>query len=220
MKCIFPFQNLSNNELTELNVNNKLIFPKLSDYKLLDADNCYISTPDFQNLYANNTDFCILHINIRSLNKNFEKLEELLSVLGKMPEIIAISETKLNSNLKTFLPGYTFIHNNSSTNAGGVGMFIKDTLSYKTTIEYQLNIMGCEEIWVKIQLNNTEKVFSVLYRHPNSKLSDFQSSFEKAIENLNKQKLIYRVIHRSVDKYFIPLLTLHYLFRLLLYILE
>ena len=26
---------------------------------------------------------------------------------------------------------------------------------------------------------------------PNSKLSDFQSSFEKAIENLNKQKLIY-----------------------------
>ena len=34
-------------------------------------------------------------------------------------------------------------------------------------------------------------LFSVLYRHPNSKLSDFQSSFEKAIENLNKQKLIY-----------------------------
>ena len=190
MKCIFPFQNLSNNELTELNVNNKLIFPKLSDYKLLDADNCYISTPDFQNLYANNTDFCILHINIKSLNKNFEKLEELLSVLGKMPEIIAISETKLNSNLKTSLPGYTFIHNNSSTNAGGAGMFIKGTLSYKTTSEYQLNIMGCEGIWVKIQLNNAEKVFSVLYRHPNSKLSDFQSSFEKAIENLNKQKLL------------------------------
>ena len=44
---------------------------------------------------------------------------------------------------------------------------------------------------MKIQLNNAEKVFSVLYRHPNSKLSDFQSSFEKAIENLNKQKLIY-----------------------------
>ena len=57
---IFPFQNLSNNKLTELNVNNKLIFLKLSDYKLLDADNCYIFTPDFQNLYANNTDFCIL----------------------------------------------------------------------------------------------------------------------------------------------------------------
>ena len=35
------------------------------------------------------------------------------------------------------------------------------------------------------------KSVSVLYRHPNSKLSDFQSSFEKAIENLNKQKLIY-----------------------------
>ena len=29
----------------------------------------------------------------------------------------------------------------------------------------------------------------------------------------------YRVIHRSVDKYFIPLLTSHYLFRLLLHVL-
>ena len=154
MKCIFPFQNLSNDELKELNVNGKLILPKLLNYKLLDADSCYISTPDFQNLYTNNTDFCILYINIRSLNKHFVKLE-LLSVLGKMPEIIVISETKLNSNLKAFLPGYTFIHNNSPTNAGGVGMFIKDTLSYKTTTEYQLNMMGCEEIWVKIWLNNT-----------------------------------------------------------------
>ena len=68
-------------------------------------------------------------------------------------------------------------------------MFIKDTLSYKTATEYQLNIRECEEIGVKIQLNNTE-VFSVLYRHPNSKLSYFQSSFKKAIEILNKQKLI------------------------------
>ena len=108
-----------------------------------------------------------------------------------MPEIIAISETKLNSNLKTFLPGYTFIHNNSPTIASVVGMFIKDTLSYKTATEYQLNIMGCEEIWVKIRFNNTEKVFSLLYRHPNSKLSDFQSFFEKTIEILNTQKLIY-----------------------------
>ena len=58
-------------------------------------------------------------------------------------------------------------------------MFIKDTLSYKTTTEYKLNIMGCEEMSGKIQLNNTEKVFSVLYKHANSKLSDFQSSFEK-----------------------------------------
>ena len=50
---------------------------------------------------------------------------------------------------------------------------------------------GIGTFLVKIQLNNTEKVFSVLYRYPNSKLSDFQSSFKKAIENLNKQKLIY-----------------------------
>ena len=42
IKCIFPFQNLSNDELTELNLNYKLILPKLLDYKLLHANNCYI----------------------------------------------------------------------------------------------------------------------------------------------------------------------------------
>ena len=35
----------------------------------------------------------------------------------------------------------------------------------------------------------------------------------------NSKNMTYRVIHRSVDKYFIPLLTLHYLFRLLLHVL-
>ena len=78
-------------------------------------------------------------------------------------------------------------------------MFIKDTLSYKTTTEYQLNIIGCEEIWVKIQLNNTEKVFSVLYRNPNLKLSDFQSSFKKAIEILNRNQLIYGTIYVGIS---------------------
>jgi len=86
---------------------------------------------------------------MRSLNKNFEKLEELLSQLGKMPEIIAISETKLNSNFNSFLEGYTFLQSNSITKAGGVGMFIKNSLVYKVINSYNLNVMGSEKTLVK-----------------------------------------------------------------------
>jgi len=38
---------------------------------------------------------------VRSLNKNFDKLDELLLDLGKIPELIAISETKLQTKFNS-----------------------------------------------------------------------------------------------------------------------
>ena len=48
-----------------------------------DTINCYMTAQDFQSQHKNNKDFFLTHINIRSLNKNFGKLEELLIQLGK-----------------------------------------------------------------------------------------------------------------------------------------
>ena len=80
-----------------------------------------------------------------------------MTQLGKLPEIMAISETKLHSEFKMQLQAYTFIQNNSNTNAGGVGMFIKETLSFQSLIKYQLNTEGCEDLWITIKINNTKK---------------------------------------------------------------
>ena len=60
---------------------------------------------------------------IRSLNKNFENLKELISQLDKSPEIIALSETRLKTDNAHHFKGYTFLHTNSATNAGGVGAY-------------------------------------------------------------------------------------------------
>ena len=103
-----------------------------------------ITPKNFHKQHNTSNDFFLLHINTQSLNKNFEKLEEILIELGKLPEIIAISETKLQAEFKMQLQGYNFIQNNSNTNAGGVGMFIKETLIFQTITEYQLrNEMLC-----------------------------------------------------------------------------
>jgi len=115
----------------------------------------------------------LLHINVCSLNKHFERLEELLEDLDEKPEFIAISETKLHSNFNSYLPGYTFLQANFKTNAGGVGLFVKETLNIKTLNDYNLNVNDCEEIWVKVQLNNSEKIFSVIYKHPGSSFKRF-----------------------------------------------
>ena len=58
-------------------------------------EGCYLSVQDFYDKYANCKDFFILHLNMHSLNKNFEKLEELLTQFNEMPDIIAVSKTKL-----------------------------------------------------------------------------------------------------------------------------
>ena len=159
--------------------------------ELPDTNNCYMTAEDFQCQYKYNKDFFLMHINIRSLNKNFEKLEELLIQLGKMPDITAISETKLKLNFSTHLEGHNFIQENSNTNAGGVEMFIKDTINYNVVHHFDLTVDGCKEIWVKINLNNIEKIIGVVYRHPNSHVSDFHKSLETTLKKLNELKSKY-----------------------------
>ena len=62
---------------------------------------------------------------MRNLFKNITMLNDILVTFKKAPDIIAISETKLNdyylSNIS--IPGYSFFNANSKTSAGGVGIY-------------------------------------------------------------------------------------------------
>ena len=55
----------------------------------------------------------MMHVNIRSLTKNFDDWEELLIEIGKMLDIFVISETKLKAQFRFNLQGYTFIQKDS-----------------------------------------------------------------------------------------------------------
>ena len=53
--------------------------------------------------------------------------------MKKSPDIIAITETKLAKNkivVNIDIEGYNFIHSDSSSRAGGVGLYIKDSLTF------------------------------------------------------------------------------------------
>jgi len=72
----------------------------------------YFNVDDLQKLLSdqtNNNSFTILHANIRSLRKNIGKLEELISQMPINPDIIAVSETWLNTLRLAHkqLPGYS-----------------------------------------------------------------------------------------------------------------
>ena len=75
-----------------------------------------------------------MHINIRSLNKNFDSLLEFLHLLSAVPDIICLSETKIkdeNITVPLGLTNYEFIHTDSKTNAGGVAMYINSDIKFE-----------------------------------------------------------------------------------------
>ena len=71
---------------------------------------------------ADDNSISLLHINIRSLHKNIDKLKILLNSINYKFSFIALSETWLKSvpHSYYFLPGYELIVNNRhGTKTGG-----------------------------------------------------------------------------------------------------
>ena len=96
----------------------------------------------------------LLHVNVRSLHKNYDLFYELIEALQILPYIICITETHIKnqplSNLD--LPNYTaFFHVNSTSNVGGVARYtgISDNLKYKVC-ENQYQLSNSEALWVNI----------------------------------------------------------------------
>ena len=66
---------------------------------------------------------------------------------------ISLSETRLKEQplININIPGYSFIHNESPTNAGGVAMHISTATQHSIFPNVQMDTDGCENIWMKIK---------------------------------------------------------------------
>ena len=133
---------------------------------------------NFQNNMLNSSqNLFLLHLNIRSLQKNYDKLCELIDQLPTKPHLIGLSETKIKHEplLDISLPNYNFIHAASPTNAAGVGLYISDSLNYEILGTNSIHISGCESLFIKLS-NLTSKHFTtvgVIYRHPKNNIAHF-----------------------------------------------
>ena len=155
----------------------------------------YFTPTQLSNLTRKNnkSDFFMLHLNTSSLPKNHDKIEELLNEFETGPEIISISETKLNSrctsNFDIF--GYDFLHNDSPTKAGGVGLYINKSLKYKLRNDLNLLLPNCEDLWIEIKSKKRNIILSTIYRHPNLDVISFQNKLCETLTKLEGDKLHY-----------------------------
>ena len=128
--------------------------------------------------------------------KNKCKIDDFFINIQRMPEVIAISETKLNSfsTSNVNIPNYKLLRNDSNTCAGGVGLYIKNTIKLRVRDDLLLNLQHCENLWIEIESKFSSFIFVVTYRHPEQKIPLFH---EKLCENLSKlenKKLNYFVV--------------------------
>jgi len=109
-------------------------------------------------------DLSLLHCNIRSLHKNIEKLELIVSPCSKTPDIIALSETRIKeTSITAPLPGYNFINENSQSQAGSVGAYIKNNLKYLQQRDLQFRMSGCENIWFELLGKRQKIIIGIVY---------------------------------------------------------
>ena len=128
-----------------------------------------------------------LRVNIRSLQKNFDDFYHLLTELNTLPNLICLSETRLKDTLNLRLVNlarHNIVTKNSKTNAGGVAMYVSETLEYEVIQKYSINDPNCEDLWVKLRFKNSETLLvCVIYRHPIANINDF---FDKLNNSLTK----------------------------------
>ena len=139
------------------------------------------------------------YCNMRSLTKNHERLEQMSALFPCTPHLITISETKLNANSDQkciTLPHYSFCHSPSDTIAGGVGVYISDSLEYRLRDDLKFIEEENENtrIWIEIMGNNsilnrnprclTNIIIGVIYRCPSCPIKNFISNFQPTLQYL------------------------------------
>ena len=137
----------------------------------------------------------MMHFNIRSLQKNFDSFYEALQLLSTLPQIICISETKINKKPLTniSISNYSFVCANSNTRAGGVGFYLNNSISYKTIGKNLLKIAGCKDLWVSINFPGIRHtiIIAVIYRHPNSDANTFIEPLNKKLCEFERTNMIF-----------------------------
>ena len=127
--------------------------------------------------------FSVLHLNIRSMSKNFESFREFLDSLCFTFSAICLSETwcqpheTSNSNLQ--IPGYVSLHQTRKNRRGGeLCIFLLERLSYKVRDELAVHSSAIECLCIKAFSKNSKSiVLNIAYRPSNGDPNEIKSHF-------------------------------------------
>ena len=152
----------------------------------------YLTENQYKNRITNTVDenFLLAHFNIRSINRNFDKLRLLLENPNqKSCSVIGLTETWLNSNISHLfsLPGFEFVYRNRHKRVGGgVGLYISKKLKHIIQEEISITSDVVESLFIELMNPHGKNILiGVIYRPPRSNFNDFLTSLQDLVQNPN-----------------------------------
>ena len=148
---------------------------------------------------VDNTYLSLIHLNIRSFQKNYSNFENYISALDFEFSIIGFSETWLTDSNKSFcsIVGYNheYLYRQDKI-GGGVSLFIKDNVKYFVRSDLSILNKHIEVIFVEIDKNQYQSskniVVGTLYRPPNTDIEIFNAHLNNILEILKSEnKSVY-----------------------------
>ena len=184
LSSLYDLDLFSLNIQNDINPNSDLFYENIKSH--------YYSPHSFNllknKLPRNESNFSLLHNNVRSLRRNLENLQvHLLDELNYSFSVIGVSETKISTvdsvNFDTSIPGYKFEYVPTPLASGGVGMYVKDSLNY--TIIDKTSNEAFQALWIEFHLSRQPNIIcGVVYRQHNSP-QQFLDYFDETLEKFS-----------------------------------
>ncbi len=175
--------------------------PNLSDYDIDEQmpqtlDSRYFTLPELSSLHYSSSDLSVLHTNIRSLSCHHEELIALCNQLTFHPDVIGVSEIWDSDNhpitTNVDIPGYTLYKTSSSSQNGGVGLYIKSSLTAIHRNDLNISNSDFETVWVEIDNKKSKNMlFCCVYRHPSTDIETLTDHFENIFAKISLNKLVF-----------------------------
>ena len=142
-----------------------------------------------------NIDISLLHLNIRSVPKNLDKLIPLIDQSQIKYNFVALTETWLRSeNADVYgLEGYNHEYlTRDNRPGGGVSIFIKEEINYKVRDDLSVIEPDIEMLWVEIEnksINSTSNLLlGVVYRIPGTDPTLFNAKLNEVLTKINQEQ--------------------------------
>ena len=149
------------------NSNYKIVIFNVKEHNDLFETCDYFDVNSFNNSFSSSiNNLFVIHLNIRSLQKNMDKFSDYIRTFDKQPDITALLETKLKpdtmySNID--LDGYAFKRSDSATHSSGVCMHAKEPLTFATERNLDCDLALIEKIWIDLKINFGPIITGVVY---------------------------------------------------------
>ena len=164
----------------------------LPEYQAL-LESCQYSTlGNLNQSCLSQSNLLVLHLNIRSLPKNFDVLEHFVHNLAHKPYIIIISETWLDAALASSfnLDGYSLETSSQPDPRGkGSAIYIRNSVAYRRRGELESSIHQYQSVFLEFKsTHNQNIILGAAYRSPSFPSSHFVDYLDEVLVKINNER--------------------------------